>query len=459
MKTNDQIITTVLNKFQEQKGHGSMYCFSKSVIPSIINAVISRILAKRSNAPCLILVPDLSTRTHILKSLKELGLINDESNIKCLTADFVKNGHRFYFTIVITVGINDDFNLISKCVETCKFVLSIFTENIMDNCFINAIREILPSIDINKLDNEISRNSIYSPVEEHRVKVGLNQEDKEKYDKCTDYINTTISILHDLDTIQKARLGDPSKGLSANDVRYNIAVENGWRYDLDMNVQFMKAIDDLYSPTAIEERAHNFYNVSRERRDIIVSNKEKLHKILNICKKNNDKKIIIMSKQDEFAAMITKYLNDNGLRCGDYHDHIEDSIAIENGNIILIKSGPDKGKPKIMKAKAQSTLNAKKFKTGEINILSMKCAADPKITIDCDIVIFTSPMCGNIIDMKQRFSKIAFNETPTITYVLYTDNTVEMDKFAKDDKMITVIEDEPVMDDFVFYNNSNEIIV
>lgn len=66
-----------------------------------------------------------------------------------------------------------------------------------------------------------------------------------------------------------------------------------------------------------------------------------------------------------------------------------------------------------------------------------------KLKIACDVVIFTSPLCDNIIDVKTRFANVTFNGVPTKTYKIYCAGTVESDKMIKDkvNPIIKVIDD------------------
>ena len=59
------------------------------------------------------------------------------------------------------------------------------------------------------------------------------------------------------------------------------------------------------------------------------------------------------------------------------------------------------------------------------------------------MVIFTSPLCDSIIDLKTRFADVIFNGVPTLTYKVYCRGTVENDKMIKDksNPIIKIIDD------------------
>ena len=342
MKGKDKLINQVVDGFQHLKGKASVYCFSKDVIPELLYHIITKLTQKHKDASIFIVVDCYNTRKSIINYFKEHNVREDTGyNIKCLSVDYIKDKYRYSYALTITVGVNDNFAIINKLYSESKFTLCVLTENIMNNNFITNVRNILPCIDTADLDIAIRHDNIYSPVEEHRYGVDLSDDDRELYNKYTDYITTSISIFGDLSNIEKCKKGDDKLGISAADFRNTVAHENGWREDLDTNVPFMKQIDDIYNPNILFERACTFYTIAKQRRDLVCDNEAKLEIIRNICLDNKNKKILIISKRGEYAAKVTKYLNEClDLRCGDYHDCIEDAIATDEMGIpILVKSG------------------------------------------------------------------------------------------------------------------------
>ena len=463
MKGKDKLINQVVDGFQHLKGKASVYCFSKDIIPELLYHIITKLTQKHKDASIFIVVDCYNTRKSIIDYFKEHNVREDNGyNIKCLSVDYIKDKYRYSYALTITVGVNDNFAIINKLCSESKFTLCVLTENIMNNNFITNVRNILPCIDTADLDIAIRHDNIYSPVEEHRYGVDLSDDDRELYNKYTDYITTSISIFGDLSNIEKCKKGDDKLGISAADFRNTVAHENGWREDLDTNVPFMKQIDDIYNPNVLFERACTFYTIAKQRRDLVCDNEAKLEVIRNICLDNRDKKILIISKRGEYAAKITKYLNEClDLRCGDYHDCIEDAIATDEkmGIPILVKSGSNKGKPKIIGAQAQSSLNEKRFNAGSINILSIKSASNVKLKIACDMVILTSSLCNNIIEVKSRFTDIIFNGVPTKTYRVYCNSTIENDKLnkEKENTLFTIINETE--NNVLYDENSGDIIL
>ena len=461
MKTKEKAITQIINGFQNHKGKASVYCFSKSIIPEIIYNIVTRFHAKNKDYGIFIAVDKYETRSNIYKYLKEKELdLDNDYNIKILSVDYIKLKYQYSFNLVITVGLNQEFDIIKHLYITAKFMLCILTKNIMDNNFINSVRNILPTIANVDLDTALRKDNIYSPVEEHRYGVELNNEDKELYNKYNEYIDSSIKILGSLDNIEKCKYGDVKLNISNTEFRYNLAIENGWRSDLDTSIPYMRQIDDNYNPNVLYERACNFYNIAKQRRDLVTDNIAKLEVIKNICENNKDKQILIISKRGEFAAEITKYINKHlGNICGDYHDCIDDAIAIDNfGCPILIKSGENKGKPKIIRSQAQSTLNEQRFNDGSINVLSIKNSSSTKLKIACDLVILTTPLMDNIIDIKTRFANIKFNGEITNVYKIYCIGTIEYDTMAKEN-ILPIIKVMDETENFVEYDENNNTVI
>ena len=251
-------------------------------------------------------------------------------------------------------------------------------------------------------------------------------------------------IIGDIRNIDRIKHGDRQLGLSGAEVRDKIARSNGWSETLDMSIPFNKQIDSAYNPTLLYEKACTVYEVMRKRRDLVTDNEAKLSYILDIIKENTNKKFVIISKRGEFAALVTKYLNANGIKCGDYHDCIEKAVAVDDDGVpILIKSGTRKGEPKIIGSQAISTANLRRYISGDIQVLSTKNSSLNGLELACDAWIITSSLCEDIRTIKGRFADLHFTTNPNIIYNLYCSGTIEataIDK-VKGSAIHAIIED------------------
>lgn len=458
MKAKDIYIQRVLNKFQEYKGKASVYCFHNFIIPELVYFVINKFLNKHRDATILIVVDKSKTRSSVINYVQ--NKIGISSKVSCILADYVKDEFHYKSDLLIMIGVNENKHLMTKLMNESKFTLSILTTTIKNYSNITAIRAVLPSIDVNDLDDKIKNDNITLPVEEIRCGITLSDKARLEYNEYDKYINESISIFKDINTVDKCRVGDANLNMSYMQICTTVAYENGWNENLDFDIPILKQIDDLYNPNALHERAVNFYNITRSRINFVCDTEEKYDKVKEICENNRGKKIIIVSKNGKCAAGITKYLNDSmGYCCGDYHDYLEDIAATdEYGNDILIKSGVHKGERKMIGHQAQSTLNERRFNDGYINILSIKFASNVKLKTACDILIFTTPLTGTIYDFKRRFTNIVINGNPILTYKLYCINTIEHTKIKKDKIHSIIVKDD--IEDFIEYDkNSNDIIL
>lgn len=444
MKGKEQFITTVVNGFQHNRGKASLYCFNNDIIPELIKTIIVKFVNKNPGSSIFIVTDKYELRQAILKVINNSIANLNGCCLRVLTKDYVKIQYNYRYTFTITIGVNDAYGVLEKLNRDSKFMLAILTKNIMNNQFITDVRKILPDINTAGLVENINSDNIYSPVEEHLYGVDLSYDDNIGYNKFTEYINTSISIFGSLDTITKCKNGDTENNISAVTFRNDLAHKNGWNENLDTSVDFIKQIDNIYNPNVLLERACNFFTISKQRRDLLANNAAKLEVIKNIVDANINKKILILSKSGEFAAAITKYLNNKRCICADYHDAIEDATLLNDaGEVIVYKSGANKGKPRIVGAQYQSTANEQRYNNGFINVLSAKCSSNTKLKIACDIVILTSALYEDIVDIKKRFTNVKFMSVPTVVYKLYCNNTIETEKLNKDkfNKMYTIIEE------------------
>lgn len=282
--------------------------------------------------------------------------------------------------------------------------------------------------------NQSSIDEIRSsrPVKELLVPLVIDEDSnlKKKLDYYNKEISTAIAIFGDFDTIKMARLGNSNTNSSSMAVCYNIARQNGWNENLDMTNQFNIDIDELYSPNALKERASGIYEIIRSRSLALASSDEKLSYILKIVEDNADKNILIINKHGDFANEVTKYINDNTHynNCYNYHDKVENIPAIDdNGNEVLIKSGVNKGKPKMLGVKSQKNLAQKLMNKGAIHILSTNAAPDKDLAVNIDVIVITSTLCDTVETYLYRLSKVEFAKEIQL-YTLYYKGSLEEKK-------------------------------
>ena len=462
MKNNVlKFINLVLNGFQEKRGKASLYCFTNNIIPQIAVETVKAFRNKHTDEKVLIIAP-MEYRKNIQL---ELHAANIYVGVTIMTENFIISKYAYKYPLTILIGVNDNLPIIQKLTRESKFTLCILTKNIMDKVFIGGVRNILPDINTHGLENSIAEDRINSPVEERRVAVQLPDDETSKlYEDYSKYITDTITILKDIETITNCKRGDFKNNKSAIECCTDVAKANGWDTKLDITNPIMKEIDELYNPINIASRAEYFFNISKCRRELLFNNKNKLQAIYDIINKHRGSKILIVSKTDAFASIVTDYLNacaktPKDYICLNYHDNLEKIPAVdENGKAIAVKSGKNKGELKMLGTQAQCTQAELRFNNNEVNILSIKDTSQDNLKVECDVIIFTTPLCANIVQFRQRFVNVTFNTNPLITYKIYTSNTVEEVKLNSNINgcRIEIVEEEK---DIIFDNSTNTVII
>lgn len=458
MKSNQEIfITEAVNGFKSKKGRGSIYCQKPIRYELLVHTIVNNFSRANNNAPVFIVVKDYPMRQLIDKELKKAKVNGFEGyDYKFLSEEFIQDKYKYNYTLTIAVGVNTNTKCLLKLATDAKFMLNIMTVYNSSVEYITEVRKVLPLIGVTVTAEDVANDSNYSPVEEHRIGVTLDDDTFVKYNKFKEFISTSVAIFGDFDNIDKCRNGVPHMNVSGATFRNQIAYDNGWNEQLDVNIDFHRGIDEVYNPNALLERADMFYDYVRKRRELISNYEGKVNHVIDICRENTGKKILIVSKTGELATAITKAVNEaaRGFVCGEFHDDIAPTYAIDPyGAQILIKSGAQKGQPKMLKARSISSLHMQNFNNGDINILSVKNSSSNRLKIDVDVVIITSPYCDTIVNLKKRFSDVTFSKVPTSLYTLYCRDTQEATTIGADNNATRISNITEFDDDMVFADN------
>lgn len=448
--TKDDLYRDIANKWRAQSGIGSVYAI-EPVDPFEFAIFIIKLMRSK-NADCKVLLycnsySDFDTAKSYVNNSKL-------ERITIVATKYTSPKYNYKYDVVIALGFNVLLDSHIGIIDQSKFKLILINKYITEPMIVKNIDSRYPIIQgtLNIKQAEAVRES--TPVEEWRVDLVLSDTDREQYDKFTDYITQTISIFGDFDTINRARVGDKFLNIPASSIRDHIARQNGWCENLDTTIDFNRQIDEYFNPNALFERATNAYNIMRERNALLTDNEDKLQAILDIVNEHKDKRIIIVSKHGEYARKITKFLVDNGVCAGDYHDSIEPMQAVDrNGIPILVKSGAHKGEVKVVKAKAISSENLRRYNMlklynplsndliranisdyldqGGINVLSIKNSSSDELECMSDVLIFTSSLYADWNEFRYRFNKVKFVLNPLLLYKVYFKDTMEENALLK----------------------------
>ena len=447
MKTIGEMFEDAIFEWRDKKGCGT------AIIPHPLNdkvmvlGVLQQIYNKDMNKVVHIVVDEWSTRQDIIDFITnqpdkennaEFKKLLDTKKILVFTQSYVRRNDIKQSSplfnankIVIYYHPHEIYQPDVDFIKSHKFKLVVLNKilNPQDMTFLYPVVPLLHEFKQNEID-EIRTST---PVEDMWCPIAITPDSEEdrllKY--YNEYIQTSLNIFGSFDIMQQARVGNDKLNVSADVICNNIAIENGWRPNLDMSVQLNVDLDALYNPNNLRERALMTYEVIRNRSSLLSDYNGKLSKILEIVEDNPTAKILIINKRADFASVVTQYINEHSMSviCGNYHDKLDNIDAVDiNGNPLYYKSGPNKGERRTMGSKAQKTLNQKLFNRGDIRVLSTNNAPDKDLSIDVDVIIITSPICEDIDSYLYRLDKVHYPTPPIKLYSIYTKNSLEESK-------------------------------
>lgn len=464
-----EMFENAINHWRDNKGIGT------ALIPNPLNdklmvlGILQKIYARSPTCNTIIITNSFSERqsiTEFITQQKEFEENNEEfklliknGNIKVFTDSYVsKFSAKHYPKLCIWYKPELIDENIVNFVNNCKFkliVMNKYPSEYNNAVSLYCIAPLLP--DFQQADVEEMRLS--TPVEETQIGIDIPADSNvaELLNYYNEYITTSITIFGSFDIMQQANIGNQQLNISATQICYQIAQENGWNEHLNMNIEFNREIDKLYNPNNLKERASKTYEIIRERLKLLSDFEGKIQQVEEIVHNNPDKKILIINKRADFASLITEQLNLFSEKdiCGNYHDKVNNIPAVDlNNNPVFYKSGSQKGERKMMGAKAQKTLNVNRFNNDIIHVLSTNAAPDKDLKIDIDIVIITSPMCENIQSYIYRLSKTCFRSMKIELFTLYCRNTIEQKLIERKD----LANNHNVKNSFANVNNLDFIV-
>lgn len=479
------IYNEAANKWSDNKGVGSVILSEPLSVMNFVTMVLDKMVAKTPELTSLIITETMEDRaniTYYLDNTSELKDIHKQliTDKKCLilTREYVErspykpstNSHK---DVLITINVKK-FRKIAEKYNGNYFKFKLLATNSIDSVADNAVLmyKYAPKVYEINYAHLINR-SIHSPIKEYQKGVVLTDADRIYYDRCSQYINESVTIFGSFDKLEECRTGNPRLNIAAETCRLQVAESNGWSAKMDMTDAMCRKIDELYNPSSLIERVNQTYNIIRERTKIVTDNIVKLDAILDIVKENIGKRILIISKNGVFASKVTEYLNANikyeGKSimtngeifqtrisilqydyCGNYHNDMEGIQAYDkNGKPKVYKSGAKVGQPVIIKAQAQRTRNLELFNDDYMKVLSANNSIDTSFKGVVDVVIFTSPLCSSIRDLKYRIPNLSFSSVPNIIYKIYCRGTNEEKKLieTKGGKDYEIVKDSEI--DFI----------
>lgn len=434
----------------QTKGNGSIN-FGPKVSPlPVVLGVLYKVYNKNPTSKIIIITKNNEDRLKVINYLTHTDIPANNAKfeelihykaIRIMSFDVLRTWSiNDYFTLSICVDINNyDITLAmlwskSKFRLMCLTANTVTTGNIYKSCPLvmsNAVEDIVEAISI-------------TPVEETQIGVVIDRaEDIALLKQYDDYIAESVTIFGDFESIGMAIHGEPKLNISAVEYCSTVAARNGWNENLDMSYDYNKAIDAHFNPSTLCERARNTYDIRAKRSKLLSDNQSKLTKILEICRENAGKKILIINKTSDFAKTVTDYLNanlnhfDNGKRiydaCYNYHEDVDPIYDIDdNGERVKVKSGIAKGTYKMLKGKAQKSRAVDYFNRNLTYILSANNAPDKAISAQIDLLILTSSLCETIESYIQRLECLTYSDNIVKSVKLFCVNTLEERYLSKE---------------------------
>lgn len=449
--TADELFEQAALSWRDNKGVGTAFVPAPLNDKVLVYQILSRLYVKSSAASTVIIVNEFKDRTELIEFLTNTGdeendnefkkLINSKF-IRIFTQHFLNAGNwNSSATLCIWYKPNEYNVGTALYIDRCRFKLVILGKLFSNNSDSTALYKIAPILDCFK-QAELDELRVSTPVEETWVSTIIpeDSEDYRLYKYYCKYIETSLNIFGSFDIMQQARIGNVTLNISSAEICAQIAQENGWNEHLDMSYEYNKQIDELYNPNNLRDRASQTYEIIRNRNNLVSDYQGKLEKVLELVRTHSGDKILIINKRGEFANKVTEYLNNNSETdiCGNYHNKVDNIDAVDvEGNPIYIKSGIEKGKRKAMGAKAQMTLNEKRFNLDKINCLSLSNAPDKSLCVDIDVIIITSPLCEDIKSYLYRLSNVHFRVEKIKLFSIFCKNTIEQTKLLNKPKTET----------------------
>lgn len=442
MKTAEELFEEAISHWRDKR------CVGTCIIPPPLNdkyiilGVLQRIYARSPTTNVLILTENFHERLEVIEFLTKQeeeenneefkNLINNKI-LRLLTIDYIeRNGSSVTPYVCIVYHCASMGKHLEELLIRSRFKLIVLNKLMQSSEDMNKLYNLSPLLDDFK-QNELDELRTSTPVEDKWIGIDIpeDSETSKLLDYYNEYIITSIRIFGSLENIRQARLGNDALNISASQICYQIATDNGWNEHLDMTIELNVQLDEMYNPNNLRDRASQTYEIIRNRSQLLSDYEGKLEEILKIVEENKDKRILIINKRGEFASLVTEYINkySENIICGNYHDKVEPVPALDdNGNQIVYKSGNNKGKFRYLCSQAQKTRNEHLFNIGKLRVLSASSAPDRNLHIVADVVIITSPLCEDIKSYMYRLSNVYYTSGIIKLYSLYIKNSIEQNK-------------------------------
>lgn len=285
------------------------------------------------------------------------------------------------------------------------------------------VKKFFPIVDIIS-EEEAREKKFIADFVEYNLALKLNKVEQEKneyYSKIvTDLMprfNNNISIAHKIITGGK----DPN-GIyySGPGWAMGLAMNNGWKQNLDLSIERNREIDMIYNPNRLISFANSLTTAVRKRKEVLNNCQSKIMTTIDLIKRFDKVKTIIFSDSTIFTDMVGKMLLDSKERVETYHSQLETVMKQSPTSGKFIKYGK-------VRLKREALDN---IKSGKSRILNTTRSLDAGIDIPDLRFGLTASGSQSPDQYKQRKGRptrkediLLFDDVPVLLVNLYIEGT------------------------------------
>ena len=377
--------------------------------------MIHKILAlwKESGGVGVISVEDDMTGIRIAETV--ISAMPDR-NVKVVAPANRLYGYRSYFTDKLISGNN----LMNPVISAEKYhVLCVLNADLLNDYHLTRILTfkykylLVCTSSFNGLSsvlNDLPKiEFVDRKFREYNFIVPMSQDTHKRYFDIENRMNDIMGVFRNYDNIKNCVFGLGNK--SAYQCRIDFAGENAWNKDLNVSIPLFAQIDKFYNPDALYDQATLYQTLVTERDKVVSKCPDKIEAVLSILKVNKYKRFIVLAKGNDMCDDIVKQAKSLKIATESIHAETRNStLRDDNGNLILVKTGANKGKPKVFGTKLVNDSIVARFNNKKLRALVTTGTLDKSLKIEgVDAIICTSPKAASYYDLKSRIEKLSFN--------------------------------------------------
>lgn len=440
--------------------------------------IINRMVNKNPALTVLVVVPSDDLRTAWSTKLTELNVLHKVITIHEQQRNPIIHEISLLILDEVSSFYSDDRqNIWNGTWVKAQFTLWLDATPKTNPEIFKKLTAVYPVVDVITLE-EAEQNNWISPVTIYNVEVLLTDAEKYEYDTYSEVIAKYLSKFdNNLERAMKCLSGVFQDGqkFSAFQCCTAWAIKMGWQKEYpaiisnkpaDMSIDVWKRykdIDDNWNPSMVLAYAKEAMKYITLRKKIVYKATNKIQAVLNYVIKHETESIIIFGKDNTFADIITKTINDyyNKTVAASYHSTLQaiplrsylgnPSIAQDEGELITIKSGANKGLPKYFGASIQKQIALNELNTGRLRILvtadSLNKGVDAPI-VSVGITTAVVKTAGIFTQRRGRTNRYV-EDKQAIMYCLFCKDTIEKNTLKQAQKDLNG-------DDIHFIYNNNE---